>query len=89
MITVNGPNRPARVLGDRDQLKRVLLNIVDSATIKYSDNSRGSVVIQGLEEQDFPQVRVIDEVIGIPEEDLLYIFQTAYRVSIAARSLPA
>jgi light-regulated signal transduction histidine kinase (bacteriophytochrome) len=60
MVTVNGPNRPARVLGDRDQLKRVLLNIVDNA-IKYSDNSGGSVVIQVLEEQNFLQVRVIDE----------------------------
>jgi signal transduction histidine kinase len=78
-LSYNGPNRPARVLGDRDQLKRVLLNIVDNA-IKYSDNSGGSVVIQVLEEQNFLQVRVIDEGIGIPHEDLPYIFQTAYRV---------
>jgi signal transduction histidine kinase len=78
-LSYNGPNRPARVLGDRDQLKRVLLNLVDNA-IKYSGNLGGNVVIQVLDDQNQLQVRVIDEGIGIPEEDQPYIFITAYRV---------
>jgi two-component system phosphate regulon sensor histidine kinase PhoR len=73
-----GPQRPARVMGDRDGLRQVLLNLVENG-IKYSDSSGGDVVISVQEERDRQVVRVSDEGIGIAAEDLPYLFDTAYR----------
>jgi signal transduction histidine kinase len=73
-----GPQRPARVMGDRDGLRQVLLNLVENG-IKYSDSAGGEVVISVKEERDRQIVRVSDEGIGIAAEDLPYLFDTAYR----------
>ncbi len=80
-----GPDRPARVLGNREQLRQVLLNLVDNG-IKYSKQPSGGDVIVGVrEERDRLCVRVSDEGIGISEQDLLHIFAPAYR-ALDARS---
>ena len=73
-----GPERPARVLGDRDGLRQVLMNLVDNG-IKYSRTEGGEVIISVQEEQDQLCVHVSDEGVGIAEEDLPHIFSTAYR----------
>ena len=73
-----GPERPARVLGDRDRLRQVLMNLVDNG-IKYSRPEGGEVIISVQEEQDRLCVRVSDEGVGIAEDDLPHIFDTAYR----------
>lgn len=73
-----GPERPPRVLGDREQLHQVLANLVDNA-VKYSRPEGGVVVISVQEQEGCLFVRVSDEGIGIPEVDLAYIFDTAYR----------
>lgn len=73
-----GPERPARVLGDRDRLRQVVLNLVDNG-IKYSRAEGGEVIISVQEEQDRLCVRVSDEGVGIGGEDLPHIFDTAYR----------
>jgi signal transduction histidine kinase len=72
-----GPDRPARVLGDRDELHQVLMNLVDNG-IKYSKPG-GEVIVSVQEEDDRLRVRVSDEGLGIAEEDLPHIFDTAYR----------
>ncbi len=80
-----GPDRPARVLGNREQLRQVLLNLVDNG-IKYSKQPGGGDVIVGVrEERDRLCVRVSDEGIGIAEQDLPHIFDPAYR-ALDARS---
>jgi two-component system phosphate regulon sensor histidine kinase PhoR len=79
-LLYNGPNRPARVFGNRDHLRQVLMNLVDNS-IKYSRDGGGEVIIAVKDEQDKLSVRVIDNGIGIPEEDLPYIFDTAYRAT--------
>lgn len=76
-ITYVGPARPARVMGDRDHLHQVLLNLVDNA-VKYSDDG-DQVVISVQEEVDSLLIRVSDSGVGIPVEDLEHIFETAYR----------
>lgn len=78
-----GPERPARVLGDRDQLRQVLLNLVDNG-IKYSKPAGGQVVISVQEEGERLRVQVSDEGIGMAEEELVHIFDTAYRSRQAA-----
>lgn len=77
-LIYDGPERPARIIGDREQLQQVLTNLVDNG-IKYSQEPGGEVVINVLEEPESVCVRIIDNGIGIPEEDLPYIFETAYR----------
>lgn len=73
-----GPERPARVLGDRDRLRQVLMNLADNG-IKYSRPEGGEVIISVQEEGDRLRVRVSDEGVGIAAEDLPRIFDTAYR----------
>jgi signal transduction histidine kinase len=73
-----GPERPSRVLGDRDRLVQVLRNLVDNG-IKYSRAEGGTVIVGVQEEGPSLQVRVSDEGVGIAPEDLAHIFDTAYR----------
>ncbi len=73
-----GPERPSRVLGDRDRLVRVFRNLVDNG-IKYSRAEGGAVIVGVQEEGESLQVRVSDEGVGIAPEDLPHIFDTAYR----------
>jgi two-component system phosphate regulon sensor histidine kinase PhoR len=77
-LVYSGPERPARVLGNRDHLKQVLLNLLDNS-IKYSRPEGGDVVINVQEGDQRMLVRVIDEGIGISPEDLPYVFDTAYQ----------
>ncbi len=74
-----GPERPSRVLGDRDGLVQVLKNLVDNG-IKYSRAEGGTVIVGVQEEGQSLWVRVSDEGVGIAPEDLPHIFDTAYRV---------
>jgi len=73
-----GPERPARVLGDRDRLVQVFRNLVDNG-IKYSRTEGGTVLIGVQEEGPSLRVRVSDEGVGIALEDLPHIFDLAYR----------
>jgi len=61
------------VVGDHDKLIEVLSNLVDNA-IKYSVHG-GLVVIDGRIVRERFEVRVIDEGVGIPEEQQDVIFQ--------------
>jgi len=78
-LIYNGPERPARVLGDRDHLYRVLNNLVDNS-VKYVHPEGGEVIIAVHEVNGRMAVRVSDDGIGIPAEDLPYIFEMAYRM---------
>jgi signal transduction histidine kinase len=73
-----GPDRPARVLGNRDQLYQVVLNLVDNG-IKYSRQEDGNVIIGVQEEPDRLCVRVSDNGVGIAEQDLPYLFIPYHR----------
>jgi signal transduction histidine kinase len=73
-----GPERPARVLGDRDRLVQVLRNLVDNG-IKYSRAEGGTVIVGIQEEGPSLRIGVSDEGVGIAPEDLPHIFDLAYR----------
>ena len=74
-----GPERPARVLGDRDRLRQVLLNLADNG-IKYAKAGGGAVMFSVQEQGARLQVRVSDDGVGIPPEVLEYIGADGYRV---------
>lgn len=64
--------------GDRDNLKRLFLNLLDNA-IKYTPQS-GRVEIHINEEQEFVKISISDSGIGISEEDIPHIFDRFYHV---------
>lgn len=78
-LVYSGPERPARVLGDRNHLYQVLNNLVDNS-VKYARPDGGEVIIAVQEENGRMSVRVSDDGIGIPAEDLPYVFEMAYRI---------
>ena len=57
-LIYDGPERPPRVLGDREQLQQVISNLVDNG-IKYSENGESEVLIQVGEDQNNPAACVL------------------------------
>ncbi len=66
------------VLGDRNQLKRLLLNLITNA-IKYN-RPGGKVFIKLTRERGGVVIEVIDTGLGIPPESLPHMFDRFYRV---------
>ena len=64
---------------DAQKIYQVLLNLLDNG-IKYSDPG-GLVRIRVLDGKDYVVVRVSDDGVGIPEEDLPQLFDRFYRVN--------
>jgi two-component system OmpR family sensor kinase len=71
----------ARVMGDSDRLKQLLLNLVSNG-LKYTPEG-GSVTISLSRSDEWVRVDVADTGIGIPPEDLPHIFDRFYRVDKA------
>jgi signal transduction histidine kinase len=76
---------PARVIGDPDQLRTAVANVLDNA-VKYSHN--GILVTAKLDTPDEKHVvlRVHDQGVGIPQGDLKRVFKRFYRVPDRALS---
>ena len=66
------------VFADKDDIQRVILNIL-SNSIKYTPDGGNIKIYVGFVFND-AYVKVIDNGIGIPEEDLNRIFERFYRV---------
>lgn len=66
------------IIGDRDRLKQVFLNLIDNA-IKYSNNK--SEIIVTLSKKEQVLIRIVDQGIGIAEEHLPYINESFYQVN--------
>jgi len=66
------------VYGDFDRLRRVLVNLLDNA-IKYNEEG-GTVKLQAETRVDEVEIRVVDDGIGIPSEDLPRLTERFYRV---------
>ena len=78
---------PEHVMGDPDRLRQVLLNLIGNA-IKFTHQGEVSVEIQCARvEEQYAAVRFVvqDTGIGIPAEDLLWIFQASAQRKARAR----
>lgn len=70
-----------QVIGDADRLKQLVLNLVDNA-VKYTP-AGGSVFLELTKSEATAELTVRDTGIGIPEEDIPFIFDRFYRVDKA------
>lgn len=70
---------PARleVMGDRDRLTEVFMNLLDNA-IKFT-HPGGGVTVKAWEEENTVHITVADTGIGIPENVVPYLFQRFYQ----------
>ncbi|MBI3762436.1 MAG: HAMP domain-containing protein [Chloroflexi bacterium] len=71
----------ARVLGDRDRLKQLLINLLSNA-LKYTPQG-GRVTLGLARVNNWARLTVSDTGPGIPAEDLSRIFERFYRVDKA------
>lgn len=68
------------IYGDRDQIKQILINLIDNA-IKYSD--KGSIIIAAKQGPRNITLSVTDKGPGIPAEEHSRLFERFYRVDKA------
>jgi signal transduction histidine kinase len=76
-FTLQSPPALPRVLGDRDRLYQVFLNLLDNA-VKYC-SAGGEAVVRLASEGGVVMVEVHDDGVGIAPEDLPYVFKPFYR----------
>ncbi len=80
-LLLHAPNQNSVVLSDRDKLEQVVINIISNA-IKYTpEGGKIDVYFGTLYKDAFIKVR--DNGIGIPKENLPRIFERFYRVDKA------
>ena len=65
--------------GDKERLKRLFTNLVDNA-VKYTRRN-GKVIVAAHKGKDFANITVSDTGIGIPEDEISYIFDRFYQIS--------
>ena len=73
------------LFADKNQIKRLILNILDNA-IKYTEPG-GKITINLSQQKDAANIEITDTGIGIPEAELLHIFDRFYRVDKSRSSV--
>jgi PAS domain S-box-containing protein len=76
-FVVDLPEDPLDAEADRDKLRQILANLVDNA-VKFSPNG-GTVTVAARANGEVAEVRVVDEGIGIAEEEQRRIFTKFFR----------
>ena len=74
------------VLADREQLRRVINNLIGNAVKYRGDKEKGRINIHLKEEEQFVRVSVEDDGKGIAASALPYVFERFYRADTSRNS---
>lgn len=80
-ISYTFEDKNVSILSNRDYIKQVFLNLIDNA-IKYTPDNRDIYVEVNYDKDDL-SIKVHDNGVGIPNEDINRIFERFYRVDKA------
>jgi len=75
-----------QVLGDREQLRRVMNNLIGNAVKYRGDKEQGRITVRLREDETMVWVEVEDNGQGIPESALPNIFERFYRADASRNS---
>lgn len=81
----NYADKDVMVIADPEQLKRVIMNIINNSA-KYIGNKKGLINVRIHEEAEFIQVELEDNGKGIAKADLSRIFERCYRTDASRNS---
>lgn len=73
------------IIADAEQLKRVINNIIGNS-VKYMDKAKKYVQLRVMDIGDFIQIEIEDNGKGIPNKDLISIFDRFYRTDLSRNS---
>lgn len=77
------PTEEIEIMGDRNRIKQVFINIIDNA-VKYTE-SGGQVLINQIKEENCVRIVVSDTGVGIPAQDIDRIKEKFYKANKTVR----
>lgn len=82
---INTVEKDTLIIADAEQMKRVINNIIGNS-VKYMDKPKKNVQIRVFDVGDFIQAEIEDNGKGIPNKDLVSIFDRFYRTDLSRNS---